>query len=218
MEQKFNYHVTLHKDDTYSLAISIDQGYMKPEDFVILADLAKKHQVNHMMATTAKKISFMDVAADAVNPLWADLQEAFGQRLCTPKGKIVVCPGSAFCKFAMPGLDNHAMGRKIEEVSKQHDAGKVKVGVSCCPRNCAMSQIKDIGISANGKGWLVTIGGNAGMKAKIGEVLADGLNDEELLALLDKVYQYFQDNKDGGERTNKTLARLGFDHLKAAVL
>ena len=218
MEQQFNYHVTLHKDNTYSLAVSIDQGYMLPEDFVAVAELAKKHNVGKMMLTTEKKVSFMDVTAEEVNPLWADLQETFGDRICNPKGKITVCPGSMYCKFAMAGLDNHAMGRKIEAVSKKHNAGKVKVGVSCCPRNCAMSQIKDIGVSANVKGWVVTVGGNAGMIAKVGEKLADGLNDEELLALLDKVYQYIEENKKDNERTNKTIARLGIEHLKAAVL
>ena len=72
MEQ-FKHHVSQHKDGTYSLGVSIDQGYMTPEDLAILSQLAKKYQVSTLMATTAKKISFMDVAEANVNPLWEDL-------------------------------------------------------------------------------------------------------------------------------------------------
>ena len=40
MEQ-FKHHVTLHKDGSYSVGVSLDQGYMTPDDFTILAELAK---------------------------------------------------------------------------------------------------------------------------------------------------------------------------------
>ncbi len=217
MEQ-FKHHVSQHKDGTYSLGVSIDQGYMTPEDLSVLSALAKKYQVSTLMATTAKKISFMDVAEANVNPLWEDLEQAFGERLCLPKGKVIVCPGSKFCKFATPGRDNHAIGREVERISKAHEAGKVKVGVSCCPLGCAMPRVRDLGILANAKGWMLTIGGNGGAKPGVGEVLAENLSDEELLALLDKVYQYFETNKNGKERTIRVVERLGIDHLKAAVL
>ena len=217
MEQ-FKHHVSQHRDGTYSLGISIDQGYMTPEDFITLSDLAKKYGVTTLMATTAKKISFMDVKEENVNPLWEDLEQAFGSRLCFPKGKVIVCPGSRFCKFATPGRDNHAIGREVERISKAHDAGKVKVGVSCCPLGCAMPRVRDLGILATARGWMLTIGGNGGAKPGVGEVIAQDLTEEELLALLDKVYQYFQENKHGNERTIRTVERLGLDHLKAAVL
>ena len=216
--EPFKHHVSLHKDGTYSLGVSIDQGYMTPEDLIVLAQLAQKYQVSTFMATTAKKISFMDVAEANVNPLWEDLERAFGPRLCFPKGKVIVCPGSRFCKFATPGRDNHAIGREVERISQAHEAGKVKVGVSCCPLGCAMPQVRDIGILANAKGWMLTIGGNGGAKPGVGHILAQGLEDEELLALLDKVYQYFEANKNGKERTIRVVERLGMEHLKADVL
>ena len=216
--EPFKHSVTQHKDGTYSLGVSIDQGYMTPEDLLILSQLAQKYQVATLMATTAKKISFMDVAEANVNPLWEDLERAFGPRLCFPKGKVIVCPGSKFCKFATPGRDNHAIGRQVEKISQAHQAGKVKVGVSCCQLGCAMPRVRDIGILANAKGWMLTIGGNGGTKPGVGQILAQGLNEEEFLTLLDKVYQYFEANKNGKERTIRVVERLGIEHLKAAVL
>lgn len=217
MEQ-FKCHVSLHKDGTYSLAVSIDQGYMTPDDFILLSSLAKKYQVSTLMATTAKKISFMDVAEQNVNPLWEELQQTFGDRLCVPKGKIVVCPGSRFCKFAVAGRDNHAIGRQVERISNAHEAGKIKVGVSCCPLGCAMPRVRDLGILATANGWTLTVGGNAGAKPGVGEVIAQNLSDDELLTLLDKVYQYIEEHKTGKERSIRVIERLGIEHLKQAVL
>lgn len=48
--------------------------------------------------------------------------------------------------------------------------------------------------------------------------VAEKLSDDELFALLDKIYQYFEDNRQGKERTVLTLKRLGFDHFKKTVL
>ena len=65
---------------------------------------------------------------------------------------------------------------------------------------------------------MLTIGGNGGAKPGDGQVIAQDLSEEALLELLDKVYQYFKDNKTGKERTIRTVERLGMEHLKAAVL
>ena len=123
---EFNTHVTAHKDDTYALAINVDYGFFTPGDFVKIAELANKYGVTKMMATTAKKISFYDVPAENVNPLWDDLKATFGARLRTPQGKIIVCPGKGHCKFAMPGFDGHAMLTKSPKSAKHTRPAKSK--------------------------------------------------------------------------------------------
>ena len=215
---EFKHKVTLQKDGKYSVGISIDQGFMKPDDLIKLGELAKKYHVNTVMATTAKKLNFMDVAEEYVNPLWDDLAELFGERLCIPKGKVVVCPGAQFCKSAVPGQDNHQIGREIIKISQAHNAGKVKVGVCACPTGCVTPRVRDIGVLGSGKGWTVTVGGNGGRKPGVGEVLATELSDEELLKVIDNIYTYLEENKQDKERTIRTIERLGLDHMKKAVL
>lgn len=212
---EFNTQVTAHKDDTYALAINVDYGFFTPDDFIQIAELAKKYGVTKMMATTAKKISFYNVPAENVNPLWDDLKATFGARLRTPKGKIIVCPGKGVCKFAMPGFDGHAMADEITKISQAHNAGKIKVGVSTCPRCCSMAQIRDIGVYAAGKGWTVTVGGNGASRPHTGGVVASGLSDEEVVAVVDKIYTFIETTKNGDERSAKLLDRVGVDELKA---
>ena len=62
MEQ-FKHHVSLHKDGTYSVGVSIDQGYMTPDDFAVLSELAKKYDddkaysfVNGVLNAISKKL------------------------------------------------------------------------------------------------------------------------------------------------------------------
>ncbi|CAM5576305.1 Nitrite reductase large subunit OS=Stutzerimonas stutzeri OX=316 GN=CXK94_06835 PE=4 SV=1 [Stutzerimonas stutzeri] len=43
---------------------------------------------------------------------------------------------------------------------------KVKLAVSGCPRNCAESGIKDVGIIGVDSGWELYIGGNGGIKTQ----------------------------------------------------
>lgn len=218
MEQNFNCPATLHKDGTYTVSASIDFGYVTPDDLIILAQLAKKHQVSKMSFTTAKRVSFMDTPADEVNPLWDDLAQTFGNRLCQFHGKIVVCPGQEYCRFAMKNLNNRTIAQKVTEISKKYPMTNLKVGISNCPRNCSMTQIRDIGITAAANGWTLTVGGNGGLKPGVAGVIATGLEEDNVLMLVDHLYQYLQENRQKDERAIRTLERIGLDDIKDAIL
>ena len=214
---EFKTHATLHKDGTYSIGVNLDYGFMSPDDLIKIAELAKKYNVTEIMATTAKKISFYNVPEENVNPLWDEIVATFGDRVRNPKGKIIVCPGQGHCKFAMPGFEGHTLADGIVKISQAHNAGKIKVGVATCPRCCSMAQVRDIAVYASAKGWTVAVGGNGGSKPASGTTLATGLSDEEALALVDKIYAYIEEKKNGNERSTKLLNRVGIDDLKQAL-
>lgn len=218
MEEQFHCPVTLHKDGTYTVSASIDFGYFTADDLILLGQIAKAHQVDKLSATTAKRISFMNTPAEQVNPLWDALQQAFGERLCRMHGKIVVCPGQAFCRFAMNSLDNHSLAKKVAAISLNYPMTNLKVGISNCPRSCSMTQIRDIGITASANGWTLTVGGNGGLKPGVATVIATGLTDEAVLQLVDRLYRYLQANRQNNERAIRTLERLGADAVKNAIL
>ena len=52
-----------------------------------------------------------------------------------------------------------ALEKKLERVGTPH---KFKMAVSACPRNCAESGIKDLGVVGVDGGWEIYIGGNGG--------------------------------------------------------
>ena len=92
---------------------------------------------------------------------------AYGKALRTVK----TCVGETFCRFGT----GDAMGVGIElekRFERLNTPAKVKLAVSGCPRNCAESGIKDLGVVSVDGGWELYAGGNGGVKVRVGDLLA----------------------------------------------
>ena len=96
--------------------------------------------------------------------------------------------------------------------------GKLKMGVSGCPNQCAETCIKDIGLVGLKNGWKVFVGGNGGGRPRLSVEIAKDLTTEDALALIDKIIDYFKANSNGRQRLGAMLEKTGFDEFKAAVL
>jgi len=110
------------------------------------------------------------------------------------------------------------MGLKLDE--KYHGMempSKFKMGVSGCPNSCAEPAVKDLGLMGTAKGWTVLVGGNAARKPRLGQVLAEALSDEEAMALVDKVIDYYKASSEK-QRLGEFIDEMGFDKFKEAIL
>ena len=94
---------------------------------------------------------------------------------------------------------------------------KLKIAVSGCPNQCAESQVRDIGLVGSKDGWKLYVGGNVGRNPRIGQLLTEGLSDDETMALVDKVMMYYQEHSKK-MRMGAFIEEIGMDKLKAAVL
>jgi len=95
---------------------------------------------------------------------------------------------------------------------------KVKLAVSGCPRNCAESGIKDVGIIGVDSGWELYIGGNGGIKTEAGEFFVKVRTAEEVMQYSLAFLQLYREEAFYLERTVHYLQRVGMDHIKQAVL
>jgi len=77
--------------------------------------------------------------------------------------------------------------------------------------------VRDIGLTGYEDGWMITVGGNVGAKPRIGNELAKGLNNDQVLTTVEKVLEFYKANAKKGERLGMMIDRLGLDGLKAAV-
>lgn len=57
------------------------------------------------------------------------------------------------------------------------------MAVNGCPRNCAESCTKDVGIVGNDGGWELYVGGNGGIKPRIADLLCKVKSDDELIEI-----------------------------------
>ena len=97
---------------------------------------------------------------------------------------------------------------------------KIKMAVSGCTRECAEAQSKDIGVIATENGWNLFVCGNGGMRPRHADLFATDLNDEELIATIDRVLMFYVRTGDRLQRTSVWLENLegGLNYLKEVVL
>jgi nitrite reductase (NADH) large subunit len=130
---------------------------------------------------------------------------------------VKTCVGTDFCRF---GLGNSIdVGIELERLMEGlYTPHKVKSAVSGCPRNCAESYVKDIGLVAVDGGWEVYVGGAAGGTVRKGDLLARVDDSESALRLSLAFLQHYREQADYLERTYSYIERVGIDVVKAAVL
>jgi nitrite reductase (NADH) large subunit len=94
----------------------------------------------------------------------------------------------------------------------------VKAAVSGCPRNCAESYVKDIGVVAIEGGWEIYVGGAAGSTVRRGDLLATVATRERAIEVALTFLQYYREHGEHLERTHRFVERVGLETIQAAVL
>ena len=100
---------------------------------------------------------------------------AYAKALRTVK----TCVGSEWCRFGTQ--DSTTMGQQLERALwRMYAPHKVKLAVSGCPRNCAESGIKDVGVMAWSRAGSI-VAGNGGIKTEVAQFLVKVRTPEEVL-------------------------------------
>jgi len=158
-----------------------------------LADVAEKYHVQAVKITSAQRVALVGLREEDLDQVWADLGMVPGAAIGLCVRSIKICPGTDYCRIGMQ--DAVGVGLKLDE--KYHGMElpyKFKMGVSGCPNNCSESSIKDVGLVGMQKGWRVLAGGFvSGLKPRLADIIATGLDDGEALSLVDKIVDWFRD-------------------------
>jgi nitrite reductase/ring-hydroxylating ferredoxin subunit len=94
------------------------------------------------------------------------------------------------------------MGVKLEKMLfGMWSPHKVKLAVSGCPRNCAESGIKDIGVIGVDSGYEIYVAGNGGIKTEVAQFLCKVKTDDEVLEYSGAFLQLYREEAFYLERT-----------------
>lgn len=206
-------HANIQNDGTFSVVPRMYGGVTSPEQLRKIADVAEKYNVRMVKVTGGQRIDLLGVKKEDLPKIWEELDMpsgyAYGKAIRTVK----TCVGSTFCRFGTQdsiqmGID---MERKFERLYTPH---KVKMAVSGCPRNCAESGIKDIGVVAIEGGWEIYVGGNGGVELRAAELLVTVKSPEEVLEWSGAFLQYYRENAQYLERTSHWIERVGLKHVQ----
>jgi nitrite reductase (NADH) large subunit len=211
----------LQRDGTYSVVPRVPGGEITPAQLIALGEVARDFDL-YTKITGGQRVDLFGARVDQLPAIWARLVDAgfesghaYGKAVRTVKS----CVGDTWCRYGVQ--DSVGMAIRLElRYRGLRSPHKLKLAVSGCARECAEAQGKDVGVIATERGWNLYVGGNGGMRPQHAVLLAEDLDDEALIAAIDRFLMYYVRTADRLERTATWLNQLegGLDHLKAVVL
>ncbi|MBN1472046.1 MAG: NAD(P)/FAD-dependent oxidoreductase [Syntrophaceae bacterium] len=202
---------------TYAIVPRMPMGLVTPEILQNIAKVAQDHQIPIIKLTSAQRMALVGVELESVEQIWKELGMAIGRAVEVCVHYVQACPGTAVCKFGIQ--DSLGLGGKLEELLVGMELpAKAKIGISGCPMNCGEGFVRDFGAFGKKSGFTIMFGGNSGGRPRIGDVIAQDLNTEEVIELAKKCFDYYRSNAKPKERTARFIERIGIDEFKNAIL
>ena len=206
-------HANIQKDGSYSVVPRIYGGVTNPDQLRKIADVADKYQIPMVKITGGQRLDLLGVKKEDLPKVWADLDMPSGYAYAKALRTVKTCVGENFCRFGTQdsiqmGID---MEKRFERLWTPH---KVKMAVSACPRNCAESGIKDIGVVGVDGGWELYVGGNGGVHLRGGDLFVKVKTREEVLEWSAAFMQYYRETAKYLERTSHWVERVGLRNIQ----
>lgn len=207
----------IEQEKSYLVLPQYHAGQLTPDELEQLATLARKYHVPQIKVTGAQRIAFLGTEP-------RDL-EALKEELHLPEAPpharhrlhyVQACPGSTWCPYGQG--NSLAMGDKLRALEMDGPLPyKVKVGVSGCRFCCCESMVRDVGLVGERKGWRLSFGGNGAGRPRVGDVIADGLSDDEALSLVKKTLDVYRKESLPKRRSARFMERFGIEALRKAL-
>ena len=203
----------MDKPKTYNILPGPKMGVLSAEYLEQLAAVVKKYDLPFVKITSAQRLAIAGHNSADIESLWRDLGQKSGPQKPVGIQYIQACPGIKWCKYGRQ--DSLEMGEKIEKALGNIPLpAKTKVGVSGCPMNCCECYVRDVGIFGKKKGWTLVFGGNGGGVPRIGDIIAEGLSDAEVIDLARQCLNFYAENARKMERTGRLMMRTPLEKLK----
>jgi nitrite reductase (NADH) large subunit len=211
-------HANIQRDGTFSVVPQMKGGCTTPDQLRRIADVADKYSVPLVKLTGGQRIDLLGIRKEDLPAVWEDLDMPSGYAYGKSFRTVKTCVGQDFCRFGLG--DSTKLGIDIEDRFQGLESpAKMKLSVSGCPRNCAESYVKDVGVVAIGDGrWEIYVGGAAGAHIRKGDVLATVDSPEAVMKLTGRFMQYYRENANWLERTYSFVPRIGIERLREIIV
>ncbi len=201
---------------TYAIVPRTPVGLVSPETLEAISSVVRNYNIPITKITSGQRLALVGIKREDLDLIWRDLKMEVGAAVELCVHYVQACPGTEVCKFGV--RDSLGLGLELEKLYVGMDLpAKVKIGVSGCPFCCAESYVRDVGLIGKKKGWILTFGGNSGGKPRIGDIIAENVNDAEAVVLVKRCLEFYRDNVDKKLRTARFIEKIGIEPLKQAI-
>ncbi len=157
-------HANIQNDGTFSVIPRIRGGVVTADQLRRIADAADKYELPMIKITGGQRIDLLGARKEQLPAIWGRPRDAVGLRLRQggPHGqdlrRLGVLPLRPR-RRDRPASTSNGRWRACTHPTR------LSAAVSGCPRNCAESYVKDIGVVAVEGGWEIYVGGRGGRRA-----------------------------------------------------
>ena len=210
-------HANIQKDGTYSVIPRMWGGETNSSELRRIADAVDKYNIPTVKVTGGQRIDLLGVKKEDLVNVWKDIGMPSGHAYAKALRTVKTCVGSEWCR--MGTQDSTEMGKLLERAMwRMYAPHKVKFAVSGCPRNCAESGIKDVGIIGVDSGWEMYVAGNGGIKTEVAHFLVKVKTAAEVLEYTGAFCELYRQEGWYLERTVHYVNRVGLDYVKKKIL
>jgi len=196
----------------------INAGMLTLEDLERITDIVRKYDIPMVKVTGAQRLFLHGFSPEKKGELIKEINlPPTPPHVRNRVHYVQACPGKKWCEFGVKSTENiaKAIAGLVLDGPLPY---KVKVGISGCRMCCCESWMRDVGLTAEKHGWRLSFGGNAAGNPRIGDLVADGLNDDEAIELIKKTLNYYLTTAKFKTRSARFMERFGIDELKKNVL
>ena len=196
----------------FAITPNIRGGFILPETLEKIAAVTKKYN-GVLKLTSGQRILITNLKEDDLPNIWNELDMEPAVLTQNSVKNVEMCP-AGFCKRVK--YNTIGIGMKLYNSYLQMEVPcRTKIGVAGCRNACGSVYSKDIGVISDVNGLLmVTVGGSAGFNPRIADILVRDLNEEDTLVLIEKLFDYYKDNAEPGEKIGFLVERIGLEKLR----
>ncbi|MFM2059774.1 MAG: hypothetical protein RLY71_4159 [Pseudomonadota bacterium] len=210
-------HANIQKDGSYSVIPRMWGGETTAAELRRIADVVDKYNIPTVKVTGGQRIDLLGVKKEDLPAVWQEIGMPSGHAYAKALRTVKTCVGSEWCRFGTQ--DSTQMGKDLERALwRMYAPHKVKLAVSGCPRNCAESGIKDVGVIGVDSGWEIYVAGNGGIKTEVAEFFCKVKTAAEVLEVSGAFLQLYRLEGWYLERTVHWVKRVGLDVIRKKIL
>ena len=219
-----------HKASGYAIVnislkpFDVAPGDITSEQMRAISDIADSYSFGEIRTTHSQNVVLPHVKkSDLYEVYMALLAEELHADNIGLISDIICCPGMDYCALATARSIplSQAIAERFSDMDRQKTIGEMQIKISGCINACGHHHVGHIGIlgleKAGVEFYQVKLGGDASENARLGDITGPGFSQDELIDGIERMVDFYLENKEGDERFIDSYKRLGLPKFKEVL-